>query len=451
MLRRTLPWIAACLVAACRTPPVTEATLEPTVAPSETAEPTMSATSTATPSATPTATVTATPTPGPSLEELMGTPNALAAAANLEAASVAFSDLVDLYPNRAEPWLGLAGLAQRQGDLAQAHDYLVAAFDADPTNQDSNRQLALLLELLGRYEEASEVYFRMIALDPDNPNLYIARAIAYARTNHSAEAIADLQSAQALDPYLQYAWLNVAAAASGQRHYQAAEQIAAAGLAAHPESVGLYLARGLARLSLDLPEEALEDFTAATEINELSYTAFHWRGRALAALGRVEDAIADLQRAGELGILTGVEGVNEGYEAMADAADLMAQTGRVDEAYAYIADQVISHGSQDALMLAYARIEYRRGNTELALGRLTALMRDGYMPAFYWRGVINSEDGNREDAIDDLSSYLLVQRSGPDAEAARDALAALGADPDAIITPTPTATPVPNPGFGDGD
>src|SRR4029450_8969090 len=100
----------------------------------------------------PTSTPTPSPTPGPSLEELMGTPNALAAASNLDAASVQFKSLSDLYAYRAEPWMGLAGLALRQGDTASALDYLREAVEAEPTNFDANRQLALLQEQLGLYE-----------------------------------------------------------------------------------------------------------------------------------------------------------------------------------------------------------------------------------------------------------------------------------------------------------
>jgi Flp pilus assembly protein TadD len=435
------------LLAACSRPTTTPNQQRPTVALSTDAP---THTPSPGPSSTPTATATSTPRPtaGPSLEELMATPNALAAAALLDQSAAAFEDLSDIYPHRAEPWLGLAGLALRQGDTAGALDYLRSAVEAEPTSLDAHRQLALLLSQLSMFEEAVETYSAMIALAPDDPDLLVARADAYARLGRSEEAITDLQAAQVIDPYRQYAWVNVTAAASGERFYEAAALIAAAGLEANPDVESLHIARGLALLSLENPQAAADEFTAAIAINELSYTAYHWRGRALANLGKTEDAIADLTKAGDLGVQVGTEGTNEGYEAIADAADLMAQSGQVDEAFAYIADYVVRHGSQDALLLGYARIEYRRGNPDLALGRLTTLMRDGYTLAYYWRGLINAAEGNTADAIDDFSGYLRVRRSGPDAESARAALLDLGFDPEDIAPPTitPTSAYQPDPG-----
>jgi len=415
--------------------------------PSERAE---TLTPTPTPTPAPTSTSTPSPTPGPSLEELIGTPNALAAAANLDAASVQFKSLTDLYTNRAEPWMGLAGLALRQGDTASALDYLREAVEAEPTNLDAYRQLALLQEQLGLYENAARTYGTMLHQRPNDPDILVARATANARLGFAEDAIRDLEAAQAVDPYRQYAWLNIAAASAGGRFYEAAAQIADVGLEANPDMVSLQVERGLALLALDQQAEALDAFSTAIRLDSNNTRAYHWRGRVLAAMGQSDKAISDFKRAGELGIQEGIEGTSEGYEAMADAADLLAQSGKVDDAFAYLAQQVIHYGSQDALLMGYARIDYRRGNTQSALGRLTPLVRDGFVPALYWRGVINQAAGNREDAIRDLTSFLQVRRSGPDVEAARRALNDLGVDPDSIISPTPTPTPLVNPAEDDG-
>ncbi len=416
---------------------------------SATRTPTNSPSATSTVTLTPTPTSTATATPGPSLEELIGTPQYFAANADLDRASVGYSSLADLYPDRADPWLGLAGLAQRQGDTATARQYLEVAIQADPSNVAAYDQLALLLESQGLYEDVLPVYDQVIAAVPPNPDLYIARASAHARLGDADGAVADLQSAQALDPYRQFAWLNVATAASGTRKYAESIQIATAGLEVFPKSVGLHVARGMAHASLEEWELAVEDFTAAIELDPLNYVAYHWRGRALISLGHQEEALVDLKRAGELGIQTGVEGVNEGYEAMADAAALIAETN-INDAFQYLADQVIQYGSQDALLVGYARIDYRRGNKDLALGRLYNLVRDGYVPAFYWRAVINAAEDNPETAIDDLTAYLAVRRSGPESEAARRLLASFGVDPDSLDVPTATPTPIIQPGEGEG-
>ncbi len=413
------------MLAACSAPPArTEepAPATPTPAITQTPRPTAS------PSPTPTETPTPTATPGPGLPVLLGTPGALAASAQLDAARAAYRELAELYPASADPWLGLAALAQREADSDAALAALVKAVEADPGSLDALRQLALFHEQQADYEQAVDAYSRMITLDPDDPDLLAARATALARLGRPEEAIRDLQAAQAIDPYRQHAWLNAAAAASGSRGYEAAAAIAAQGLEFFPDSGALHLTRGLALLSLGAPAPALPDFDAAVALNPLSVTAYHWRGRTLALLGRTEEAIRDLQQAGELGVLSGVGAVSEAYEAMADAADLIAQQD-VEAAFAYLADQVIRHGSQDALLVGYARIDWRRGNPDLALGRLAAPARDGFVPALYWRAVIAAEKGDTEQAIADLQAFLAVRHSGPDAEAARELLESLGVSP----------------------
>ena len=395
--------------------PAAQATETPTPIPSPTFTPTPLPSETPTPS----------PTPGPGLEELIGTPEALAAAAELEGAWEAYEQLATLYPQRAAPLLGQAALAQREGDVETALEALRAAVTLEPDNEEALRQFSLLLEQQGEYGELVGVYDRMIALRPDDPGLLVARAMAHARLGHAEEAVADLEAAQALDPYREYAWLNVAAAASGQRQYETAIQIASAGLTFYPEAGRLYLTRGLAYLSLGEAEAALDDFEAAVALDDLDYTAYHWQGRALAELGRTEEAIASLQRAGELGADSGVAGLNEAFEAMAAAADLMAISDP-QAAFSYLAEQVFRFGSVDGLLMGYGLIEMRRGNDTLAFIRMNSLAEGGYVPALYWRAVLYERDGERAEAIEDLRAFLEVRRYGPDAEAARALLESLG-------------------------
>jgi tetratricopeptide (TPR) repeat protein len=401
---------------------ISEATATPTVVPSSTPEPT----------ASPTPTNTPRPTAGPGLAELLGTPNALVASADLENAALAYQELVQLYPNDAEPWLGLASIAQREGFPDLAMEHLHSAVEADPLDFEALRQLAIFLEQQADYEGVLPIYTQMIALMPDDADLYVARAVVAARLADVQTAINDLQSAHEIDPFRQYAWLNTAAAAASAREYESAIEIASAGLEAFPESVSLHVERGLAQFALGEVEMALADFDAALAIDDQSYKAYLWRGRALDELGRYDEAAEALQEAGRLGVDAGVAGVNLGYEAMSDAADIIARSAPED-AFDYLAAEVIKHGSQDALLMGYARVDWRRGNTDLALGRLTGLVRDGYIPAFYWRGIINAEDGNTVDAIDDLRGFLAVRPYGPQAEAARAVLESLGVDPDSPI------------------
>ena len=133
------------------------------------------ATPTAEPTASPTATVTPRPTAGPGLDTLLATPNAFVASADLENAAVAYQDLIRLYPNDAEPWLGLASIAQREGFPDLALEHLYSAVEADPIDLEALRQLAIFLEQQSSYEEVLSIYSQMIEIQPDDADLYVAR------------------------------------------------------------------------------------------------------------------------------------------------------------------------------------------------------------------------------------------------------------------------------------
>lgn len=431
-----LPFLlAALLLTACAAPtgaPVTT-TAEDTAIP-PTAEPVESPpapTATQLPTAAPLPTATPTPTPGPGLGELLQTPAALYLNADLDGAAAAYTALARLYPDRADPLLGLASVALRRGDNEAALSYLEQAAAAEPLSFEAWRQLAVLLEQQGRSAEAVEAYGQMIALVPSDPNLYAARAMALARLGRSAEAVADLQAAQALDPYREAAWLNAAGAAYGARAYEAVIEIVSAALAAYPQSVGLLVMRGQALLSLGDARAALDDFDAAAALDERSITAHLWRGRALLVLGQTAGAVEALQRAGELGVGAGAIGAEQGYEAIALAAGALARTD-AQAAFNYLADQVIQHGQPPALMFGYALIERGRGSDANALGRLNGLIQlYEYIPAYLERAQIEAAAGQVEAAVADLRVYLAARQAGPDVEAARALLERLGADPDA--------------------
>lgn len=357
----------------------------------------------------------------------MQTPAALAANADLEAAVESYLALHDLYPEEAEPLLAVAVIARNAGDLDGAEAYLRAAAQVEPDNLDVLGQLALLLDQQQAYDDLIDVYGQMLALTPDDADLYVARAMIHSRLGDSEAALDDLQAAQKIDPSRGYAFLNAAAAASGQRDYLSATEIASAGLAADPESVSLLLRRGLDWLALGDSEAALDDFDAALELDDLNVGGYLWRGRTLMRLGRYEDALPDLQRAAELGVQSGVSNVNLGYEAMADAAEVLAHSDP-QAAFAYLAEQVFDFGSRDAILLGYARVDWRRGSPDLALGRLNNLVDRDYVPALYWRAVILAEQGDNAAAVDDLNAYLEIRRSGPEAEWAYDLLATLEED-----------------------
>jgi tetratricopeptide (TPR) repeat protein len=421
--------IVLAALAACGTPqpgPVVEgvtgepATLPPTAAASPTAE------STPTPELSPTPAETATPTPGPDLAELLQTPQAAYLNADLAGAREGFAELAELYPASAEPWIGQAAVAQREGDVDAALGLLEEAVAVEPGSFEAWRQLAVIYEQRQDHENAANAYGALIGIAPDDPNLYVARAMSLARLGRAEEAAADLVQAQALDPYRDYAWLNVAGAAYGSRSYQTAADILSGGIEAYPGAVGLLVMRGRANLAAGNPDAALADFDAAAAADPNSMAAHYGRGAALDALGRADEAVAAYQQAGDIGASAGAGGLWEGFEAMSQAARIMARTD-AGRAYAYLQEKAVTYGQPPPILFGYALIEYERGNATAALDNLNRLIElFNYLPAYYWRGKINAEIGSTGAARGDLEWYLDAQQAGPEAEDAYAVLESLG-------------------------
>jgi len=397
--------------------PDTESPISPTEPPPTQVDAT--AAPTETPAPTPTR------TPDPMLDSLLATPLADYANARLEESAAGYESLVRSYPDRVEPLLGLAAIAARQDDFEGALGYVQRATEAEPSNVEAWRQFAVLLDQAGNIEGLVNAYSALIALEPDNPDLYVARAITYAREGQAESAVADLQAATSLDPYRRYAWLNAAAAASGARSYDTAIAIASAGLGLYPDATGLLLERGTAHLSLNDPGAALTDFDAAIARNPRLMQAHLWRGRNLADRDERVAALEALERAASLGIESGVATTTLGLEAMADYADVLARDDP-GAAFQYLANQVFQFGSRDPLLMGYARIDWRRGSTPQGSDRLEGLIKNGYVPAMYWRGVMLAETGDEAGAAENLRMFIETRRFGPQVEAAQRLLVSFG-------------------------
>jgi tetratricopeptide (TPR) repeat protein len=375
-----------------------------------------------TPSPTPPPTATPRPTAGPGLGTLLETPQALYLEADIDGAAAAYEGLQELYPQAVEPFLGLATIAQREGDEDAALAFLEDARQIDPDNREVLRRLATLYDKRGEYEALLSVYQSLIALEPTNAELPIAAGRAAARLGDAEATIEALKAAQQQNPLIAFAWTNSAAAAIAEREYQAAVDIATAGLDAHPDAAGLYNQRGLAYLSLLEPSPALADFQAAAENDPFNTTARLWAGRVLYDQGEYEAAFEASDAAAELGVVSGITGAEEGYLAAADAAAALAESD-IDAAFSYMAERVFDYGSQNGLLLGYARIDLARGSTDLAINRLNALVLREYTPALYWRAVAHLANGDEAVAVEDLEAFIELTGTGPLAEAARALLA----------------------------
>ncbi len=396
----------------------------PTPGPTSTVEPTstMDPTQTITPTLTVTPSLTPTPsaTPGPDLAELLQAPQADYANAELDAAREGYEAIQQIYPDEAAPWLGLAEVASRQGQPDEALDYLRAALEVDPYNPEALNALAVALEALdvpAAYDQLVEVYGALLVVEPDNAGVREARAVIQARQGDAEGAVETLS-----DGGTRSAWERAAQAAYSQRCYAGAATIASAGFDVYDDDPALVLTSALAYLAADDMERGLTELDRLLLVDEANVAGWYWRGRTLARYGAAGRAMADLDTAIEIGTRSGLIETPLALAAINEKAALIARDD-VESAFSYVAGLVFEYGSQDALLLAYTRIDWARDSRDLALGRLDVLVRDGYAPALYQRALYLLEEDEVDAALADLTAYVEAEPFGPVAEEARRLIA----------------------------
>jgi serine/threonine protein kinase/Flp pilus assembly protein TadD len=219
------------------------------------------------------------------------------------------------------------------GHYGEALPLLQNAAEQDPQNFWTQLLLGLCYDGLSRDAEARACYTTSIALWPEFPWTYFNRGLAYLRQNDYRHAQADFDRVIRLRPDFAEVYMNRALAFQGMKDYRAAiddlthslalgapytriyfmrarvrelaedkagaRQDFAEGLRREPTDEKSWIARGVAKLSSDLPG-ALADFEKAAELNPRSLAALQNQAHVLSKLGRNEQAIRLLDHEIEL-------------------------------------------------------------------------------------------------------------------------------------------------------
>lgn len=167
-----------------------------------------------------------------------------------------------------------------------------------PEHYWSHYQLGRCYLSLGRLDEAVETLGTCIALRPDAPWGYSARSLALVRKNRFREAEHDLERALRLNPDCRTARLNrgVVYMLQGKHDPALAEFDAVLQPPRDKQVIEAAYYRGLLRLQLGEPRQALVDFDSVVKEIPGFRAVYLDRARASIALGRSEAALEDLDR-----------------------------------------------------------------------------------------------------------------------------------------------------------
>ena len=321
---------------------------------------------------------------------------------------------------------GMAALANARHDFAAGRDWAQKGLDINPANATLYGTLADAETQLGHYQQAWEATQRMVDLSPDTASL--------SRVSYSWELRGDLPRARALmqralddapnpsqQAFARY-HLGDLALLDGDRegalvHYEA-------GLRIEPSSPTLLEGRARAKAALGRADEAVADMAKAVErMPEPGYVLFY--GELLESLGRTAEAERqyDLFRAEQR--LFEANGVVVDVEAALFEAD----HGDPQRAVAVAEAGLASRRFLD-MEAAYAWALHRAGrhaDASAAIGRARSLGTRN--PRFeFFAGMIERSLGNPDAARRHLAAALAANPAFHPlhAPAARAALAELG-------------------------
>lgn len=205
--------------------------------------------------------------------------------------------LVQKHPdNFAEAFL--CGLALRgKLDPEQAEDLFSACIALKPEATLSWYQRGVCRLATNDFSGAVGDFSRVLELQPNSPNAFGSRALAYRDPGNLALALSDLN--EAIRQHFPETRIYFIRAEIHQRlgHETEAERDRQTGLNLVPQDARSWVARGLQKLSLD-PAAALQDFQSAQQIDPLSQDAFRNMAMVLSEhLSRPDDSLKVLDAA----------------------------------------------------------------------------------------------------------------------------------------------------------
>jgi tetratricopeptide (TPR) repeat protein len=200
-------------------------------------------------------------------------------------------------PTEAEKKLVEAERLEKEGKLEEARDLLLEAVKLEPTLTIGHLALGVVLRRLGDFRGSVEACSKGIELDPQEPELFLRRGIAWFHLGLYGIALEDFEEAAGLsydDPRPEL-WRGLTLIEI-DRPLEAINAYASSIRRDRTFMLG-YLNRGLAYLATNEPHKAEFDFNQAIRQKPKDHRAWSNRGVAQARQGRYREAVESYETA----------------------------------------------------------------------------------------------------------------------------------------------------------
>jgi len=276
--------------------------------------------------------------------------------------------------------------------------------DHDPKTAQAADKLhteGLMLSDEGKYNDALEVWFREILLDPMRPKPYNNIGIAYRKLGKPDIAISYHEKAISVDPSFGHSYYSLGLIYYDKQDYKAALDLFLKAIQKKYDNADVYYSLGQAHKNLNQYSEALAAYEATAK-RYFSYPGVHYQiGLIYALQGKTDLARMELKREQSFNtcyrIPVAIKLLEMDAEQSPDNADILFELGKL-----------------------YAEMPDDKKAVEV-LRRLLA-HKPSYPRAHYWLGLIYFRQGNLLEAEEEYIKELEVNPSNTSAQEALKSL-----------------------------
>jgi tetratricopeptide (TPR) repeat protein len=173
--------------------------------------------------------------------------------------------------------------------------------DSKPNDLKALEYRAAALIRTGRFDEARNDIDRVVELNPENPDIYLQRALYYQQKGHYPEAISDFSKAIEIDGTSPYPFFYRAQCHHKNGNFM--EAIADYTKAIESSTIDndeYHTLRAQCYVAMNKLNEAMDDFTKSIELNPDNEKAYRLRGELFEKKGQYDSALKDYNKVIEI-------------------------------------------------------------------------------------------------------------------------------------------------------
>ena len=253
---------------------------------------------------------------------------------------------------------------------------------------------AQVAQFTGNPEAADEATQIWMTASPNDPEAYISRAQSLIVSQRYSEALDVLAKVKDLTGESEYEPLAATVAVQKSEHIPELLDKMEAMTERYPQDISLWTAMGILQQSINQPDDALQLFDKALEIDPNALTPGVFKARLLASGEQPEQALAWVEQ------LLQRHPDNKSMQVL--RARLLLNMEQMEQAATAFADLYKQYPDDSALLLSLGLIEYDLGRNTEADSHLGELIERGeHLPqAYYYRALVAERLGDTDHAFE---------------------------------------------------